>query len=132
MSTESVKLVGTVKQIKEESQITDNFSKRSLWMDIDEDTEYPQEIEVEFVNDKCGLLNKYSPEDHVEVDANIRGRESKDGQYRFTKLQAWRIKGTAMGGNTTQAAQPAPAAAPPADQNPPDDLPDWNNGEFYK
>lgn len=124
MSTANIVLSGTVAKVNEKQNITDTFSKRTLWMDVDEDTDYKQQIEVEFVNDKCALLNGVKEGSTVTVDANLRGKEfeskKKPGEFfRPTKLNGWRIKGA-------EAEAPPPPTAPAdnggGDQGP-DDLP---------
>ena len=101
MATGSIALAGTVVEVFETQNISDKFSKRLIKLDIDEDTDYSQRVVVEFVNDKTPLLNKYSAGDNVTVDINIRGKDfEKDGKTsNFTKLNGWRIKGFAAGGN---------------------------------
>ena len=116
MATPSIVLVGTVREVKEKQNISDKFSKRMLWMDIDEDGEYKQQIEVEFVNDHCAKLNGINVGDHVTVDVNIRGKEFESKKeagnfFRPTKLQAWRIKGS---------TPPAPEGPPPSTEPLPD------------
>jgi len=143
MATGSIALVGTVIEVFETQKISDRFEKRLLKMDIDEDTktadhDYSQRVVVEFLNDKTPLLNKYSAGDKVTVDINIRGKDfEKDGKVsNFTKLNGWRIKGFASGGNDpapqqgnvddmpggNDPAPSAPAADGGADKGP-DDLP---------
>lgn len=97
---ENVIIAGTVLRVLDEQKISDNFKKRVIVVRADEDTDYPQEVGVEFVNDKCQLLNKFSPGDFVTIDCNVRGKDfPKDGEIlNFTKLNGWRIKGTATGG----------------------------------
>jgi hypothetical protein len=143
MSTPSIALEGTVLEVFEEQKISENFKKRLLKIKIDEDTiegdkDFSQNVVVEFTNDKCNLLNKYSAGDYVIVDVNIRGKDfEKEGKVmNFTKLNGWRIKGNASGGNepATQAqdASDMPGGnsqTPPASEatgqgdGGPDDLP---------
>lgn len=101
MATGSIAFVGTVVEVFETQKISERFEKRLIKLDIDEDTDYPQRITIEFVNDKTPLLNKYSAGDKVTVDTNVRGKDfKKDGKVsNFTKLNGWRIKGFAAGGN---------------------------------
>jgi len=68
--------------------------------------QYPDEIAVEFINDKIDLVMGYAEGQAVEVSVNIRGRKWKD-RY-FVSLSGWKI---AMQGTTTQV-QPAQQAAP--------------------
>jgi len=125
MSTANIVLVGSVSQVNDKQNITDTFSKRTLWMDIDEDTDYPQQIEIEFVNDKCALLNGVKVGSTVTVDANLRGKEFESKKtpgefFRPTKLNGWRIKGSA----TPAPEGPPPSTEPlPDGDDGPDDLP---------
>ena len=114
MATGSIALAGTVVEVFETQKISDNFSKRLIKVDIDEDTDYSQRVTIEFVNDKTSLLNKYSAGDKVTVDVNIRGKDfEKDGKTsNFTKLNGWRIKGFAAGGNDAAPADDMPGAEP--------------------
>jgi hypothetical protein len=101
MATGSIALVGTVKRVEDLVKVSERFQKRVIVVTIDEDTEYPQDVAVEFVNDKTGLIGKYSAGDKVTVDVNIRGKdfEKDDKISNFTKMNGWRIKGFAAGGN---------------------------------
>ena len=51
--------------------------------------QYPQPIKLEFVKDKCALLDNFSLGQSVTVDFNLRGNEY-DGKY-YVNLQAWKI-----------------------------------------
>ena len=49
------------------------FRKREVVVTTEE--QYPQHILVEFVQDKCDLLNNYSVGQMVKISINLRGRE---------------------------------------------------------
>ena len=51
--------------------------------------QYPQQIKLEFIKDKCGLLDNFSVGQSVSVDFNLRGNEYQ-GKY-YVSLQAWKI-----------------------------------------
>jgi single-strand DNA-binding protein len=127
MAIANVVVAGTVLRVLDEQRITDTFKKRIIVVQADEDTEYPQEVGVEFLNDKCQYLSKFSKGDYVTIDCNVRGKDfEKDGKIsNFTKLNGWRIKGTATGGASSAedmpGAAPQPQAEPAAQQT--DDLP---------
>ncbi len=57
---------------------------------IVEDGKYPQEINIEFVQDKTALLDNLQPGQEVTVTFDIRGREY-NGRY-FNNLQGWKIE----------------------------------------
>ena len=112
-----VKLIGDVQTFG-----ASGFRKRELV--VTTDVQYPQMIMVEFVQDKCDLLNSYAVGQDVKVSINLRGREwiNPEGVAKyFNSIQGWRIESLA------QAAPSAPPAnfAPAADLNSaePDDLP---------
>ena len=68
------------------------FRKRDVVVTTDE--QYPQDILIEFVQDKCDILNKYAVGQSVKVGINLRGREwvSPQGETRyFNSVQGWRI-----------------------------------------
>ena len=72
---------------------TGGFLKREVVVTTDE--QYPQHILVEFVQDKCDLLDKYKVGQSVKVSINLRGREWIDPQgvtKYFNQIQGWRIE----------------------------------------
>lgn len=112
----SFELKGTLWFIGQTEQVTDSLTKRVAWVRIDEDTEYPQIVEVEFIKDKCDLLNKYNSGDKVTVDVNLRGRiVEKDGKKRcYNSINAYRIAGLATGTPSAAAnSQPIPSSGSP-------------------
>ena len=83
------------------------FRKRELVITTEE--QYPQHLLVEFVQDKCDLLNAYQVGQQVKVSINLRGREwvNPQGETKyFNSIQGWRIE-------SLQAAQSAPPHMPP-------------------
>lgn len=119
---------GKVKLIGETQTFGSNgFRKRELVVTTEE--QYPQHILVEFVQDKCDLLNNYQPGQDVKVNINLRGREwtNPQGEVKyFNSVQGWRIEGTQTG-TPAGAPEVPPAAAfePAADlkEGDHDDLP---------
>jgi hypothetical protein len=84
---------GTIKKIEATKEYGEKgFKKREAV--IETQGEYPQPILVEFVQDKCAILDKFAVGDSVVVDINLRGREwtAPDGQVRyFNSIQGWKI-----------------------------------------
>jgi len=91
--------------------------------------QYPQPLMVEFVQDKCDLLNNYQVGQDVKVSINLRGREWINPQGEavyFNSIQGWRIEAAQVEG-----APGAKSTVPPAkfetttdiDDSEPDDLP---------
>jgi len=84
-----IKLIGITQTFGEKG-----FKKRELVIVTDE--QYPQPILIEFVQNKCELLDKFSEGQNVTVGINLRGREwvSPDGDIKyFNSLNGWKISG---------------------------------------
>jgi len=87
-------LVGKIKILNGTQVLGDNgFRKREIVITTEE--QYPQHILVEFVQDKCDLLNGYFVGQNVKVNINLRGREwiNPEGIAKyFNAVQGWRIE----------------------------------------
>ena len=107
-----MEVTGKIKLINPEQQVSATFKKRTVVVTTDE--QYPQHIEIGFVQDKCDLLNSYKTGDNVTVSINLRGREwtNPQGEVKyFNEIQGWRIE------NQQQPAAPIANAGtqfPPA------------------
>ncbi len=110
-------LTGKVKLIQPVQTFGSGFTKREMVV-IVEEGKYPQEINLEFVQDKVGLLENLQVGQEVTVTFDIRGREY-NGRY-FNNLQGWKI---VTSGNETafsaqgQSSAPSGAAPPDFDDN---------------
>ena len=81
-------LTGKIKLIQDPKTFDSGFTKREMVV-IVEEGKYPQEINIEFVQDKTALLDNLQPGQEVTVTFDIRGREY-NGRY-FNNLQGWKI-----------------------------------------
>ena len=88
-----MEVTGTIKVIGETQTFgAKGFRKRELVITTDE--QYPQSILVEFVQDKCDLLDKFEVGKNVKIGINLRGREwvNPQGETKyFNSIQGWRI-----------------------------------------
>ena len=118
-----MEITGKIKQIDETKEYGANgFQKRELVLTTEE--QYPQHLLVEFVQDKCALLNSFAVGQRIKVGINLRGREwqSPQGEIKyFNSIQGWRI-------DSVEATPPPPSAPfetmPEApEKEAPDDLP---------
>jgi len=69
------------------------FRKREAVITTDE--QYPQDILIEFIQDKCDLLDRFKVGQDVDVSINLRGREWIDPEgvaKYFNSIQGWRIE----------------------------------------
>ena len=105
---------GKIKMIGDTKSFGSNgFRKREVVVTTEE--QYPQHILIEFVQDKCDLLNNYSVGQPVKIGVNLRGREwvNPQGETKyFNSVQGWRIENLAgqnAGGNVPPADQFEPA-----------------------
>lgn len=88
---------GKIKFIGSTQQVSEKFSKREIVVTTDE--QFPQHISIEFNQDKCAILDKYSVGDDVEVGINLKGREwtNPQGEVKyFNSIQGWNIKKEAV------------------------------------
>ncbi len=122
-----MEITGKITKIKEAQTFgASGFRKRELVITTNE--QYPQPLMVEFVQDKCDLLNNYQVGQDVKISINLRGREWINPQGEavyFNSIQGWRIEAFQEGNAVTSPT------APPAkfettteiDDSEPDDLP---------
>ncbi|GAA4035401.1 DUF3127 domain-containing protein [Flavobacterium cheonhonense] len=107
-----MEVTGKIKVINPEQQVSASFRKRELVVATEE--QYPQFISINFVQDKCDLLNSYNVGEAVKVSINLRGREwvNPQGETKyFNDIQGWRIERMQA---ETPAAAPAAMAPMPA------------------
>ena len=107
-------VTGNIIKIGEIQTLGQNgFTKRELVIETKE--QYPQKILIEFVKDKCELLNKYGEGQEVTVSVNLRGREwsSPQGEIKyFNTIQGWKIEGDAIPQKPTPKPKPEPEPEP--------------------
>lgn len=110
-----MELQGEIKKIGSTASIgANNFLKRELVITMP-DEKYPQHILVEFILDKCVILDKYQVGQEVKIGINIKGREwtNPQGEVKyFNSIQGWRIEPVNNNAQPTTATQ-LPNSAPP-------------------
>lgn len=122
-----MEVIGKIKLINETQTFgASGFRKRELVVTTNE--QYPQMLMIEFIQDKCDLLNNYQVGQDVKVSINLRGREwiNPEGVAKyFNSIQGWRIEAAQAEGGAE--APPAPLdnleTISKTDDNEPDDLP---------
>jgi len=116
-----VKLIDTTKEVG-----TAGFKKRDIVVTTDE--QYPQHILVQFVQDKCDVLDKFKVGENVVISINLRGREWTNPQGEtvyFNTIQGWMIKhGEQVQESTVVEPEFAPA---PKEKQPAGQVPDNND-----
>lgn len=105
-----MEISGKIKIINETQTFGSNgFQKRELVLTTTE--QYPQLLLVEFVQDKCDLLNSYKIGDEVTIFINLRGREwiNPEGHAKyFNTIQGWKITRK----NDSNIPPPEPSSIP--------------------
>ena len=121
---------GKIKWLDETKTYGNNgFRKREVVITTEE--QYPQHILVEFIQDKCDLLNNFQLGQAVKIGINLRGREwvNPQGETKyFNSIQGWRIEMQEAQMSTPPEMPPMPPAsafeaAPEKDNEVEDDLP---------
>ncbi len=95
-----MEVTGKVKVVNPENQVSASFKKRELVVVTAE--QYPQFISINFVQDKCDLLNGLQVGQEVKVSINLTGREwvNPQGETRyFNDIQGWRVEKLADANN---------------------------------
>ena len=78
-----MQLTGNIKLVGDIQEISPTFKKRELVITTDE--QYPQTISIEFVQDKCYLLDGLNIDQKVKVSINLRGREWQNPETKEIK-----------------------------------------------
>ncbi|MBS3738814.1 DUF3127 domain-containing protein [Mesohalobacter halotolerans] len=119
---------GKIKVIGETKEYGKNgFRKREVVITTEE--QYPQFLNIEFVQDKTQLVDNFSVGENVKIGINLRGREwvSPQGETKyFNSIQGWRIERLDQSQNQDASIPPADQFEPVDDLNeedPEDDLP---------
>jgi len=119
---------GKIKVIGETKEYGSNgFRKREVVVTTEE--QYPQFINIEFIQDKTELIDKFSVGENVKIGINLKGREwvSPQGETKyFNSIQGWRIERLDQSKNQDGSIPPADQFEPVDDLNeedPDDDLP---------
>lgn len=87
-------VTGTIEYIGQPVQKSPTFTTCELWLTTDE--QYPQTLNIQFVNDKINLLNNFQIGQTVSIGINLRGNKFQDQQTGvwkcFNTVQGWKIE----------------------------------------
>jgi len=90
----SLEITGKIKFIDVTKEVgSSNFKKRDIVITTNET--YPQHILIQFVKDKCDLLDAFQIGKDVTIGINLRGNEwtNPNGEIvYFNTIQGWSIK----------------------------------------
>lgn len=105
-----LKVQGRLCEVFPTEQKTEAFSSRNFV--IETDGHYPQFVQFQLVQDRCGIIDSHRIGDLITVHFDLRGK--KWNEKYITNLNAWKIEGQ----NTPQTTP-----LPPVGNTPPYDLP---------
>ena len=90
----NVEVLGKIKVLGDIKTYGDNgFRKREVVITTQE--QYPQHLLVEFIQDRCELLDSFNVGESVKISINLRGREweNPEGEIKyFNSIHGWRIE----------------------------------------
>ena len=122
-----MEVTGKIKKIDETKTFGSNgFRKREVIITTDE--QYPQFLLIEFIQDKCDLLNNFNVGEDVKISINLRGREwiNPEGEAKyFNAIQGWRIEKSQVGASEVPPIESMEGFEPANNlsEDEPDDLP---------
>ena len=93
MSNNKFEVTGTITEIFEAQQVTENFRKLDFIIEI-EDGQYPQLIKFQLTQGNIEKINNFTEAEKVKVHFNLKGRAYESGLEKkyFTNLEAWKIE----------------------------------------
>jgi hypothetical protein len=104
-----MEIEGSIKEIFQTQSFDSGFTKREFVVTTKE--QYPQDIKLELIKDRCDLVDAYKKGDQVKVQFNLRGNEY-NGKY-FVNLQAWRIEAFTAGAKASAGSGASASSADP-------------------
>jgi len=122
-----MEVTGKIKKIEETKTFgTAGFRKREMILTTND--QYPQMLKIEFVQDKCDLLNNVQVGQDVKISINLTGREWINPQGEavyFNAIQGWRVEVEQGAGTSVPPMAPLDNLETTTDlkDSEPDDLP---------
>lgn len=113
--SESFTIKGRIVVIGDIQHISATFQKREFVVEVpDSNPQYTDLISLEFIKDKCSILDQYQIGQEVEVGFNLKGRkwDGPKGTRYFNTLQAWMIKNVGQQQGAPPPAYQQPQQAP--------------------
>ena len=94
-----MEVTGKIKKIDETKTFgTSGFRKREMILTTND--QYPQMLKIEFIQDKCDLLENFKEGQDVKISINLTGREWINPQGEavyFNAIQGWRVEAEGAG-----------------------------------
>ena len=71
-------LEGTVLEVGETQTFGESFTKRTILVETSSKPEYPCPVPIDFIKDKCEMLDSIKEGNEIEVEFFLDGRRGKD------------------------------------------------------
>ena len=87
-----MEVIGKVKVVQ---SVIEKGTFKSQNVVVTTSEQYPQDISIQFVQDKCFLLDNVKKDQEVKIGINLRGREWIDANGNtvyFNTIQGWKIE----------------------------------------
>ena len=87
-----MEVIGKIKVVQ---SIIEKGTFKSQNIVVTTSEQYPQYISIQFVQDKCSLLDNVKKDQEVKIGINLRGREWIDAHGKtvyFNTIQGWKIE----------------------------------------
>ena len=97
-----MEITGTIKVLGNSEKVSDKLTKLQVVVTTSE--QYPQDIAIEFLNDKIDTLKNFKVGNKVIIGINLRGREY-NGKY-YNNIVGWKVSADLSEVTNTQQ-QPA-------------------------
>jgi len=97
-----MEITGTIKVLGNLEKVSDKLTKKQVVVTTNE--QYPQDLAIEFLNDKIDTLKNFKVGNKVIIGINLRGREY-NGKY-YNNIVGWRVSAD-LGEVTNSQQQPA-------------------------
>jgi hypothetical protein len=88
-----MKIEGLVYRIGTKEVKSEKFAKQDVILEVDEGP-YKQHLSIQFVNDKCALLQNLAVGNKVGIEINIKGRlwtNASGVETCFNTLEGWKL-----------------------------------------
>lgn len=83
-----MKITGRIFKIGEVDQINSSFKKQMIYVETEE--QYPQQVGIQFDNNRIDLLSNLKIGDRATILVNVRGKFYND--KNITYLQGWKVE----------------------------------------
>lgn len=89
-----MEITGKYLLAKDIQKVSETFSKREVIVEL-EDGNYPQEIQLEFLQDRVDLIDSYNVGENLKFHINLRGKKvTKVGEPDrwYNQIVCWKIE----------------------------------------